>query len=152
MPAAPIIAIGAAVVGAGAAVYGTVKQAQAAKKQTKYNNEALAVQRQQANMSTAIQKRDAIRAARLSAGQALQTGENQGVSGSSAAYGGFGSIQSQLSSNLSFLDKYNTLSDQASIAAGKANKAGTAAQVFGSVAGLGITLMNNADRIGSVFK
>lgn len=152
MPAVPIIAAGAAIVGAGAAVVGTVKSAKAQKKANKLQNQALDIQREQANMTATLQKRDAIRAARLAGGAALQAGENQGASTSSAAYGGYGSIQSQLNANLSFLDQYNSLSDQAGMLIGRANKANMKAQVFGSVANLGMQLMSNADTIGKVFK
>jgi hypothetical protein len=47
---------------------------------------------------------------------------NQGVSNSSAAQGGIGSIQSQLSSNVSFLDNFNLISDQASAKLGEMRK------------------------------
>lgn len=118
--------------------YGTVKSVQAQKKQAKFQRQANNAQRQQDNLKAARERREAIRAARIARGASLQAGVTQGAEGSSAALGALGSIDSQLRGGLSFLDQYNNLSDQASIALGKANKQGAKAQTYGAVADFGM--------------
>lgn len=141
-----------AVAGLGVAAVGTVQANNNAKKQVAAQNEANKIQRQQANLQAARQKREAIRTARLAYAASQQNAENQGVAGSSASLGGLGSITSQLNDNLSFLDQWNTLSDQASIQLGKANAAGANAQMWNSVAGAGMTVFGNSDRIAGIFQ
>lgn len=118
-----------AVVATGASIY---EGEQANSQQKKAQN----YQRQQNDLQAARQQRDAVRQARIAAATAVQAGANQGVSNSSAVQGGVGSIQSQTNDNVSFLDTYNKLSDQASTALGKASEFQTNASIFGSVANL----------------
>jgi hypothetical protein len=134
-------------VGAGIAAVGTVSSISAQKKAAKANKKQFAYQRQQDDLRAARERREAIRAARLSMGTASQNSVNQGAENSSAALGGLGSIASQLSGNLSFLDKINTLSDQASIQAGKVSKYTSQAQTAGAVAGLGAAVFSNSQDI-----
>jgi hypothetical protein len=150
MPAAPIIAAGAAVAGAGIAAVGTANQISANKKSAKANQRAAAYQRQMDNLRAARERRQAIRQARLATGAALQTGVNQGAADSSAALGGLGSIQSQLNSSLSFLDTNTRLADRASEQIGIANKYKAKADTSGAIAGLGMTLFKEAGGTGAV--
>ena len=114
MPAVPFIAAGLTAIGGGSIVAGSAlavagvatgasiyQGAQA----TKAQNKSLQFQRQQSALQNAMQKRQAIRQARIAAGNSQQTAATAGVSNSSSAEGAYGSIQSQLSGNLSFLDQ-----------------------------------------------
>jgi hypothetical protein len=116
---------------------GKVASYEAQKKQAKYLKQANTAQRQQDTLRAARERKEAIRAARLATGGALQAGVTQGVADTSAALGGLGSIQTQLNQNLSFLDQFNSLSDQAGLAIGKANKQASKAAVWNQVAEFG---------------
>lgn len=120
------------------AAVGTYASIQSQKKQRKMMKRAAAAQRAQDNLKAARERREAIRNARVASAGALQASVNQGVEGSSAALGGLGSIEQQLNQGLSFLDQYNTLSDQASVALGKAGVYGSKAQSASAVASLGM--------------
>ena len=104
------------------------------------------------NLQSARERREAIRAARLSQANAVMAGENQGVSGSSGVAGGVGSIQSQLNSNLSFLDRFNTLTDAASQQIGYANKFEQKARTGAAVGNLSKTVFSNAATLNSMWK
>ena len=150
MPALPIIGAVAAVVGAGAAVVGTINSQRNQQKSLKLQQEAAKFERQKSNLVSMRQKIDAIRSARQSYAMAQQAAENQGVGNSSAAQGGQGSIISQMNSNLSFLDQYGFLSDQASGALQGAANAKGRADMWGAVAGLGAQLYGASGGIRSV--
>lgn len=135
-----IIAGAALAIGAGSAYMSYSAQ----KKQAKFQRKAAAAQRAQDNMKAARERREAIRNARIAAGGVAQNAANQGVTGSSAALGGLGSIEQQLNSGLSFLDGQNRLADQASEALGQANKAAVTAGMWSSVSGLAMNVFSNA--------
>lgn len=109
MPVLPILAG----VGAVATVVGTVQSARYAKKSVKAQQAANKFERQKQQLTTMRQRQEAVRTARQSYAQVQQAAENQGVAQSSVAAGGEGSIFSQMTGNLSFLDQYGFLSDQA---------------------------------------
>lgn len=140
-----IIAVGALGVAAGSSAIA----AKNAKKQAKAQNEALNYQRQQNNLAAARQKRDAIRMARIARANAVNAGATQGVLDSSGSQGGVGSIGSQLTGNLSFLDQWNTYSDQASQALGRANTYGQRAQLAQTIGNSAMTAFANADYLGA---
>ena len=133
------------------AAVGTAVNIKASKQQAAASREAASFQNKQANLQNARQKRDAVRAARLSFGQATQTAANQGVSSSSGSMGGLSSITSQAGDSISFLDQYGFYSDQASSALGRANAAGARANTAGSIANLGMTVFSNSSGIANVF-
>ncbi len=141
-PVAIIAGIGAAVGAVGA--YASYKQQ---KKAVKLQKQANRYQRAQDNLKAARERKEAVRNARISQGAVLQSSVNQGSQDTSAALGGLGSIQTQANQGLSFLDQYNTLSDQASIALGRANKASASAQVWGQVSDFGFKISGNAGGI-----
>ena len=122
------------------------------KKSAKAANRAAAFERKQADLATMRQKRDAIRQARIAAADSTNTAANQGVSESSSAQGAVGSIQSQLSNTLSFLDVWNAYSDQASMALGRANAHAQKAQTAVDIAKLSMGVFNNSDIIASKIK
>ena len=109
MPVGAIAGCGLAV-----GVGSSVAQMSAASKQAKAAKEANRYQRQMNNLQSARQKLEAIRAGRQAQAQAAQAAENQGAASTSVGEGGVASIQSQTSGNVSFLDKYNFMADQAS--------------------------------------
>lgn len=137
-----------AVIIAGAALavtaVGTVATISAQNKAAKAQKKQYAYERQIQTNKSVRERRDAIRAARMTAGSLIQTGENQGASGTSAALGGLGSIESQLNSNLSFLDTNTSLANRAGAAAGQARSAQNAASNWGQVTQLGMTVFSAA--------
>lgn len=96
--------------------------AKATKKAAKAQESATALQQQQQNLQAAKNRTEVIRSARTARAQAQNAASVQGVTTSSAAQGGQGAIQSQLTSNLSFLDNQNLITDQTSIQVGVQRK------------------------------
>lgn len=105
-------------------------------KAQEYQQQAADAQRKQANLQAARERRDAVRQARIAMAATSQNAANQGASTSSAFQGGYGSIQSQLGSNLSFLDQFNKFGTQAAEAIGNANQAAFNSQIAGGIASL----------------
>lgn len=144
MPAAGIIAAVGAGIGAATAVVGTVLQLQQAKKARKAAKQQYAFERQLANNRAARQRIQAIREARLTAGAVAQAAENAGSSTSSAALGALGSIQSQLNSNLSFLDTNQKLADAAGYQASQVAIHTSKANDWAGVSNLGMGIFSAA--------
>ena len=140
MPALPIIAA----VGVGVAAVGTVASIKNQKKMLKEQQKATRFERQKNQLQNTRQKIEAVRQTRLALGQATQNAENQGVAFSSSAQGGQGSIVSQGNANLSFLDQYGFLTDQAQDALGRAATYQSNASMWSSVAGLGSSMFQMA--------
>lgn len=145
-PVAIIAGIGLAI---GAA--GTFMSVKAQKKQAKYAKRAADAQRSAQNMKAARERREAIRTARIQAATVSQGAVNEGVAGSSAALGGLGSIAQQLSSNLSFLDQYNTAMDTAGRMETRANVYAGKANVANSIGQFGMQVFSSASSLGSGF-
>lgn len=135
MPVAAVVAAVAAVT-AVAAVGSTVMQMSAQKKAAKENKKAARYERQKSELQAARERISAIKEGRQAFALAQQTAENQGVSDSSGASGGQGSIQSQTGANLSFLDQYGFASDMAYKHGQKAADYMADASMWGSIAGL----------------
>lgn len=114
-------------------------------------NEANRIQQEQANLQSARQQRDAIRQARIARANATNAAATQGALGSSGSLGGLASIQSQLGSNLSFLDTYNKFSDQATTQLGRANKFQARAAAAESVSRLALSAVPYADQVSTSF-
>lgn len=131
-PAVAIAAVGTAI-----AIGGAVGQMSAASKQAKAAKKANRFERQKNELQSARQKMEAVREGRRSAATAAQNAENQGVAGSSIGQGGVGSIISQTNSNLSFLDRYGYMSDQASKFLQKSADYQAKGQMWGAIAGIG---------------
>lgn len=112
MPVVPIAAAVAAVAVVGGTVMSQINQKKALKQQKK----AMQFERQKQELTSMRQRLEVIRQTRASLAKVQQAAENQGVATSSSAQGGQGSIISQGSANLSFLDQYGFLSDQAGAA------------------------------------
>lgn len=107
---------------AAAAIIGTVGSIYSSNQASKATKKASQAQRKQETLRAAVERRREIKNARFANAMAVQAGENQGVAESSGALGGQGSIQSQLSSNLSFLDRQESLADYAGSMFDKAAK------------------------------
>lgn len=148
MAALSTLIAGAGLAVAGASAVSSYKNQKKGLKEQEAANEA---QRKQADLSRARQNRDAIRQARMAYGAAQASAETQGVGDSSASQGGLGSIQTQLGSELSFLDQFTGLSDQASISLGRAAKFQSKANTAKDVGRLGMTVFNYSDQIAGVF-
>jgi hypothetical protein len=136
------IAVGALAIGTAVAGVGMLEQASAAKKAAKAQQAQTALQRQQAQLQGMRQRMDAIRTGRQALAQVQQTAENQGVSASSPAQGGQGSIITQMMSNVSFLDSYNHMTDLAEGYADKAAKYQAKANMWGAIENFGFNLAN----------
>lgn len=134
--------IATAAVSTGASIY----EGQQAQKQ---QQKALDLQKQQGDLQQQQQQRAAIRQSRIAYANAQSAAENQGVADSSSAIGGQGSIESQLSGNLSFLDTMGGLSDQASDALGKAAAFKQNASDWGQVASTGVFAAENSTKISN---
>lgn len=141
-PLAVIAGIGVATL-----VVGTAVQIDQGNKAAKATQKSQQFEQQKNELQQAIQRRDAIRSARISSAKAKQAAENQGAANTSASQGGLGSISSQLSSNLSFLDNMSNLSSLSGKALGEAARHQTYANAAGAVAGLGSAVAGNARTI-----
>ena len=133
-----------AAVATGASIYSSQEAAGA-------QRQAAKLQQQQMDLQAARQSRSVVQQARVAQANATQNANNQGASNSSAYQGGTGSIQSQMGGNLSFLDQYNSLSDQSSHELGKASQFAAESNTWGAVAGLSETAYANAPRINRIF-
>ena len=125
----------AAGVGAGTAIYGTIKSTQMANKQAKTEARIAAVK-------NARERRQAVREAAIARANILQAGANQGASSSSAVEGGAASITSQLDANLSFLDQIGSLQQSSA-------KYGQKASTYSSIAKAGGTIFEAAGGFGA---
>lgn len=148
MPVVPI----AAAVGAAAAVVGTAATIKAQNRANKAAKQQYAYERQMSQNRSVRERRDAIRAARLTQGSLVQTANNQGASSTSAALGGQGSIQSQLNSNLSFLDTQSSLADKSGAASVARQGALTNAGNWAAVSNLGMTVFSMSGGVGAFGK
>lgn len=146
----PIAAV-AAVVGAAAAVAGTVGTLKNQKKANKMQKQQYQFERQLANNRAGRERRDAVRAGRLATATVRQAAANSGGADmSSVALGAMGSIQSQINSNLSFLDTGQKLADRAGLAGSRANQAINRAQMWQGVTDLGKTIFSAAGGTGAI--
>lgn len=140
-----VAALATAAVSTGVSIYSSQKAAQ-------YQKEANQIQMQQADLQNARSKRDAIRQSRIAYANSQSAAENQGSALSSSSQGGLGSIVSQVNDNLSFLDQYGFMSDQASKALGKANQWKANANTFGDIGGFALGVAGHSPQISESAK
>lgn len=114
----------------------TVKSYNEQKKASKAAEEANRLQRSQADLAEARRRREIVRQARMQRGQAQVAAENQGVAMSSSALGAEAAFNSQLTSNLSFLDTSQRIADAAEVKLGEAGRRTRKAQDYGFMAQL----------------
>jgi hypothetical protein len=114
------------------------------KKAAKEQRRASEIQRQRDRAAQQRQRSAAIRETRLAAARATQAAVNQGVAGSSGAQGGVGSIISQGTANISFLDQSARVGDQVSEKLGNAERYQQRARDIQAVGQLHQTVVNTA--------
>jgi len=129
------MAVTAAIIGAGAAVVGTVSSISSQKK-------AASAQRQQQQLQAQRSQRQAIREAQIRRAQTQAGAQGMGITGGSALGGGLSSLSSQLGGALGYAGQQSGLSKEISIASSKA-------QTAGAVAGLGMNLFSAAGGFGA---
>lgn len=139
------------VVGLGTSAYGLVKGQAQAKKSERAQARALAAQQNADELKQARERRQQIREARIRMGTAAQNAANQGVSASSGAIGGQGSIATQLSSNLGFLDQVGNLNKVTTSNNYLANKYKAKADTYGNIANLGMTIFSAGGGFNTIF-
>lgn len=124
-----------AVIGAVAAVGGTVLSYNAQKKAAK-------AARKQQELSTQRSNRQAIREAQLRRAEALAAAASMGALGGSSIAGGLGSLGSQLGSGLGFSSQMSSLSADI-------EKYQQRASMWGSIASMGGTMFSAAGGFGA---
>ena len=127
-----------AAIGATAAVAGTVQANRAQKR-------AAGAQRQQQQLQSRRSQRQAVREAQIRRAQGQVQAGALGVTGGSGLAGGQSSLSSQLGGNLGFAGQMSGLSQEISMQQSRA-------QTAGAVAGLGMQVFGNSDKIGGFFK
>jgi len=121
------VAIGSSVLGIG--------QARRAEKASKNANRIAQVQ---ANLRTMQERRNQIREARIKRGQILAASGASGVSQSSSEMGAVSSIQSQLASNVGFLQGTRQRSNMISMYNQRSASSQSRQAMLGSVAGMAL--------------
>jgi hypothetical protein len=127
-----------AVIGATASVVGTVQSNRAQKK-------AAGAQRQQQQLQSRRSQRQAVREAQIRRAQGQVQAGALGVTGGSGLAGGQASLSSQLGGNIGFAGQMSGLSQEISMQQGRA-------QQGQALAGLGMQVFDNSDKIGGFFK
>src|SRR6056297_32713 len=144
-----IIATVAAVVGAGAAVYGTVQQAKASKRAARAQRASNAAQERQQQLQARRSRRGAIRRAQIARAQAVSSAQSAGGMGGSGAAGGIGSLSSRTGSALGFSTQMSGLSGLVTDARDAAASAQSDANRFGAIAGFGKTAFGLGMQFGA---
>ena len=138
---------------AGTAVVSTVSSIQQSKKASSAQQRAEALRQKQADRQNRLQKIKQLRQARIARGQAeaAQSGVSGGAQGSQAL--GVGStIQSQLGSNLGFLNQSQGINNQISQANISGIKAQDRSNVFGAVASISGDIFETQGGYKELFK
>ena len=130
------VSIGSALVGA----YGAVRGAQAASDSADAQTAAVSLQRRQQAVIAGRQRRDAIRSRRVAAAANQARGVSQGMAGSSALAGIQGALNTNLASNLSFLDVNQALTATRASFLDSANQSSAEASNALAVSKLGFTI------------
>ena len=132
------LAVGSTVLGVAAALKG----ADAASDSAQAQSQAVALQRRQQAIISGRQRREAIRTRRIASAANQARGVAQGMAGSSSLTGIQGALNTNLASNLNFLDVNQSLTsqrasflDQANIASAQASNALAASKLGFTIAG-----------------
>lgn len=128
----------------GTAIWATGGSLYASSQAAKQQKRSLQFQQEQQKLALARERREQVRQARKARAAIQAAAAGAGVTSSSGLEGGVSSVGSQLSSNLNYLTKQETLSDQASMALGKATDWGNKANIFAGVASLATLGLNYA--------
>lgn len=127
-----------AAIAAGAAVYGTAASVSASRKAARASQAAAQTQVTMQRQQVARQRRQSIRANIIRRSRARAQAQAAGVETSSGFLGGRGSAISQLGTNLGFGSMMSGLGQQYTSLTGEASFQTGQAQMFGSIAGLGM--------------
>lgn len=157
-----------AIAGLVLSVVGTAVQFQSAKKARKQAKrqfaESNALRRQAEEKQQKVADLQTLRAKRATAREAQRTRADiiqgavtrgAGATGGSTVPGARGSITSQLTSNLSFLDRANQLNTQTVALLGQAAEVNASiftSTIGSSIAGFGGTIFDNSEKLSSLFK
>ena len=136
----------------GATVFGTVKSQAAARKQQQAEERSLKAQRQQQQVRQDIERRRLVREARQQRAEAQQAAVTQGAGTGSGIQGGLSSVQSQLASNLSFLDTQSGLSNQITEANIAFGRAGVERETARAITGFGTNIFQASGGFKNIFQ
>lgn len=115
------------------------------RKARKSNEKASRIQQRSAKLQSGRQAVEQVRAAQVARAGIVQSAENQGVGGSSAALGGAGSVQSQAGGNIAFAQQLFTLQNSAARLQRNAAMHAGQSQALGTLASLGSGFIGGGD-------
>ena len=142
----------AAVVGATAAVAGTYMSYKAQKKSAAAQQRAAQQAQKAQDLRSARERRTQYRQARAARAQALAAqSSSAGGRSSSSFVTGRGTMGTQAGSNVSFLNQYSDITKQQGIFQTQAYTAMGQANMFGQIAGLGMTTLDMAGGFKTLF-
>lgn len=147
-PATPIIAA----VALGVTAISTIASINASKKAAKDERRARAAQIAIEEARAKRERAQQIREARIKRAAIVASAEASGASETSAAVGGAGSVQSQLGSNLSFLDFQTSKQREVNTALNSAASNRSRANTFNAIGGLSGTIFSDAGGFKTIFK
>ena len=149
MPAATTIAA----IGLGVAAAGTYMQYKAGKKAAAAQRRAAQQAQRAQELRSARERRQQYRKLRAARAQAVaQQAVSAGGYGSSSFATGLGGMRTQAASNISFLNQYTNIIGQQGMYQSQAATAMGQAQMFGSIAGLGMQTLDMAGGFKTLFK
>ena len=130
------------VIAAVASTAGTVYSISQSRRAAREQRRLAETQRKQRELQENRARRDVLRKLREARGRTINEGSLAGAGNSSGVSGAIGSIISQGTYNLSFLDQNSQLADVASRQLGRINNYQTNASIGSSVAGLGLNALS----------
>lgn len=131
-----------AVIGAVAAVVGTVGSLYYANKSLKLQKKASEKAAQQQDVQTRYANRQSIREMQIQRARATMSAAGSGSLFSSGVEGGIGGLTSQLGSALGYQTQYNSLSKDIGRLDSRANQASGMSNIFSGIASLGGSVYN----------
>ena len=150
----PVVMAAAAVVGAGAAVVGTVQANKARKAQSKVQQEQIAEQRRQQQLQSQMQRRQSIRSAQLQRAQAMSFGQAAGGAGGSGMAGGLSSFASQFGAGSGYATQQSGINQNLSGLSSQYARLGNQAaqgQALAQIGGTVFTMAGGPEKIDSFF-
>lgn len=151
MPA-PSIALITSIIGAGAAVGGTIYSVQQGQKTAQASRRAERLRKKQLALESARRRREAIRQFQLNRATSLSnlTGGTGSVLGGGSAYGGLGGLTSTLGTQLNTLDQANEIGAGIFDANAAYSTAQAGVQTGQGLSSFGQSLFNNSPAIGRI--
>ena len=146
----PIVMAVAAVVGAGAAVKGTMDANKARKAQAKVQQQQIAEQRRQQQLQSQMQRRQSIRSAQLQRAQAMSFGQAAGGAGGSGMAGGLSSFGSQFGAGSGYATQQSGINQNLSGLSSQYARLGNQAAQGQALAQIGGTVFQASGGFGAV--